>query len=185
MQKILFLVLISIIFAQEYPKGKDIPQITKAKWVSDLIELAKNRVTEYRTNYPSICIYYDGNKWITDDVNLHYALFNGRDIYDYSSGCGSRYIINIEPITGEEMIFKCNDVSNDFTRLKEGEPRIAMLSYSTKGSAVSSLTEKVVNATKIANENQDKFGQDALLASEVLLKLSAPRGVKVQNKEAE
>ena len=37
---------------------------------------------------------------------------------------------------------------------------------------------------KIANENQDKFGQDALLASEILLKLSAPQGVKVKDEEA-
>ena len=37
--------------------------------------------------------------------------------------------------------------------------------------------------TKIANENQDKFGQDAILASEILLKLSAPQGIKV-NEEA-
>ena len=34
--------------------------------------------------------------------------------------------------------------------------------------------------TKIANENQDRFGQDAILASEILLRLSAPTGVKVK-----
>lgn len=33
-----------------------------------------------------------------------------------------------------------------------GVPKVAMLSYSTKGSAHSTLTEKVVNATKIAHE---------------------------------
>ncbi len=37
--------------------------------------------------------------------------------------------------------------------------------------------------THIANNNLDKFGQDALLASEVLLKLSAPQPVKVQEGE--
>ena len=36
---------------------------------------------------------------------------------------------------------------------------------------------------KIANENQDKFGQDALLASEILLKLSAPPAYKVKEGE--
>ena len=34
----------------------------------------------------------------------------------------------------------------------EGVPKVAMLSYSTKGSAHSELTDKVINATKIANE---------------------------------
>ena len=37
--------------------------------------------------------------------------------------------------------------------------------------------------TKIANENLDKFGQDALLASEILLKLSAPSKIKVKEGE--
>ena len=40
--------------------------------------------------------------------------------------------------------------------------------------------ETVKILEKIANENQDKFGQDALLASEVLLKLSAPAEIKVE-----
>jgi len=43
--------------------------------------------------------------------------------------------------------------------------------------------ETVQLLVKIANENQDKFGQDAILASEVLLKLSAPEGVKVKEGE--
>ncbi len=34
----------------------------------------------------------------------------------------------------------------------EGIPKVAMLSYSTKGSAHSELTDKVINATRIANE---------------------------------
>ena len=34
----------------------------------------------------------------------------------------------------------------------DGVPKVAMLSYSTKGSANSELTDKVINATRIANE---------------------------------
>lgn len=40
--------------------------------------------------------------------------------------------------------------------------------------------ETVLLLNKIANENQDKFGQDSLLASEILLKLSAPQAVKTE-----
>ena len=120
MKQFILLLLISTIFA-----GND--QITKDEWVSDLIELAKNRVTEYRKNIYN-CLYYDGYKWITDDVNLHYALFKGRNIYDYTKGCGNR-LLGREPydITAEQMIDLCTDVSNDFNRLKEGEPRILYL----------------------------------------------------------
>ena len=121
MKQILLLLLISTIFA-----GKDQQLITKDKWVSDLIELAKNRVTEYSNRYN--CLYYDGYKWITDCVNLHYALFKGRNIYDNTKGCGNGPLItNPDTITPDQMIDLCTDVSNDFNRLKEGEPRILYL----------------------------------------------------------
>ena len=125
MKQIILLLLISAIFAE-----KEQQLITKDKWVNDLIELAKNRVTEYSSQYPyNNCLYYDGYKWITNDVNLHYALFNGRNIYDFTTkGCGNGPIItNYDTITSDQLINKCNDVSNDFTRLKEGEPRILYL----------------------------------------------------------
>ena len=57
MKQLILLLLISAIFA-----GRDQQLITKDKWVSDLIELAKNRVTEYSNRYN--CLYYDGYKWI-------------------------------------------------------------------------------------------------------------------------
>ena len=39
----------------------------------------------------------------------------------------------------------------------EGIPKVAMLSYSTKGSAHSELTEKVIEATKLAHEKSTRF----------------------------
>ena len=48
---------------------------------------------------------------------------------------------------------------------KNGQPRVAMLSYSTKGSAHSELTEKVVNATNLAHEK----APDLLLDGELQL----------------
>ena len=123
MKQFILLLLISGIFS-----GRDQQIITKDKWVSDLIELAKNRITQYGYNSQYNCIYYDGYKWITDCVNLHYALFKGRNIYDLTIGCGNlNIIIYQDSITTEQMIEKCYDVSNDFTRLKEGEPRILHL----------------------------------------------------------
>ena len=61
----------------------------------------------------------------------------------------------------------------------EGIPKVAMLSYSTKGSAHSELTEKVVNATKIAHEKapdlmlDGELQLDAAIIPEVA-KMKAP-----------
>ena len=61
----------------------------------------------------------------------------------------------------------------------EGTPKVAMLSYSTKGSAHSELTEKVVNATKIAHEKapdlmlDGELQLDAAIIPEVA-KMKAP-----------
>ena len=42
--------------------------------------------------------------------------------------------------------------SESFKQLVGKEPKVAMLSYSTKGSAKSELTEKMINATKLVKE---------------------------------
>ena len=42
--------------------------------------------------------------------------------------------------------------SKSFHQLVGKEPKVAMLSYSTKGSAKSELTEKIINATKLVKE---------------------------------
>ena len=54
--------------------------------------------------------------------------------------------------TSEELAYIAKSSSDSFERLVGKESKVAMLSYSTKGSAKSELTEKVVNATNIAKE---------------------------------
>jgi len=49
------------------------------------------------------------------------------------------------------------------------EPKVAMLSYSTKGSAKSELTEKVVNATAIAKDNAPELFIDGELQLDAAL----------------
>lgn len=55
--------------------------------------------------------------------------------------------------------------ANSFKELvnPEGIPKVAMLSYSTKGSAKSELTEKVINATNIAQEKAPELILDGEL----------------------
>ena len=124
MKNLLLVILLTIIFAQEYPPGKDIPVITKEKWVQDLIVLARDRNTEYNNEYPYNVLYYDGNVWSADCSNLHKSLFNKRDIYDYTPNECQWDLSNTGDITEYQLISRCTDQSNDFTRLRAGEPRL-------------------------------------------------------------
>ena len=53
--------------------------------------------------------------------------------------------------------------SKSFRQLVEKEPKVAMLSYSTHGSAHSELTEKVINATKKVKEKEPNLLVDGEL----------------------
>ena len=102
---------------------KNIKIINKDKWVQDLIELA-NRETKFINIYPFNLLYFDGEIWYADCVNLHKALFNGRNIYDYTPDIYQEDLDNTGDIDANEMINLCTDISTDFKKLKEGEPRI-------------------------------------------------------------
>lgn len=54
--------------------------------------------------------------------------------------------------TAEELSEIAIESAKSFEQLVGKEPRVAMLSYSSKGSASSSLTEKVIKATNLAKE---------------------------------
>lgn len=54
--------------------------------------------------------------------------------------------------SSEELAYIAKSSSDSFEKLVGRESKIAMLSYSTKGSAKSELTEKVINAKNIAKE---------------------------------
>ena len=122
MKTVLFLFFLSFIFAQDNRQ-----LITKEKWVSDLITLARDRRSKYRNKWPYNVLYYDGSIWYADCVNLNKALFNGRNINDFTKDEYQHYLGNTGDITTEQMIQRCTDVSSDFTRLKAGEPRILHL----------------------------------------------------------
>jgi len=53
--------------------------------------------------------------------------------------------------------------ASSFKKLVEAEPRVAMLSYSSYGSAKSVLTEKVVEATRLAKEKAPELMLDGEL----------------------
>lgn len=70
--------------------------------------------------------------------------------------------LNSNP-TSEELSEIAISSSKSFKQLVGKEPKIAMLSYSTYGSAKSSLTEKVIQATKILKEKEPEIKADGEL----------------------
>lgn len=59
--------------------------------------------------------------------------------------------------------------ANSFRQLVQAEPVVAMLSYSTYGSAKSELTEKVIKATKIAKQKAPNLLLDGELQADAAL----------------
>lgn len=70
--------------------------------------------------------------------------------------------LNSNP-TAEELSEIAISSSKSFKHLVGEEPKVAMLSYSTYGSAKSSLTEKVIEATKILREKEPELKADGEL----------------------
>lgn len=59
--------------------------------------------------------------------------------------------------------------ASSYKQLVQGEPQVAMLSYSTYGSAKSELTEKVVKATQYAKEKAPDLSLDGELQADAAL----------------
>ena len=70
--------------------------------------------------------------------------------------------LNQDP-TAEELSEIAISSAKSFKQLVEKEPKVAMLSYSTYGSAKSELTEKVINATKLVKEKKPELIVDGEL----------------------
>ncbi len=89
--------------------------------------------------------------------------------------------INQNP-TSEELSEIAIASANSFKSLVGKEPKVAMLSYSTYGSAKSELVDKVVEATKIAKEKRNdlfidgEMQLDAAIIPEIA-KLKAPNSI--------
>ncbi len=65
--------------------------------------------------------------------------------------------------TAEELVEIANSSSKSFEQLVGKESRVAMLSYSTKGSAKSELTQKVIDATNMVKQKYPNLKVDGEL----------------------
>lgn len=70
--------------------------------------------------------------------------------------------LNVNP-NPEELSEIAISSSKSFKKLVGDEPKVAMLSYSTYGSAKSELTEKVIEATKLLKEKEPELKADGEL----------------------
>lgn len=82
----------------------------------------------------------------------------GEDGIFIFSDCG----LNANP-TAEELSEIAISSSKSFKGLVGKEPKVAMLSYSTYGSAKSEMIDKVVEATKLVKEKDPKLAVDGEL----------------------
>ena len=126
--------------------------MTKDKWVADLITLAKSP-SSYSSLWPYNVLLWDGNKWYCDSVNINKALFNGRNIQNQEKFSYQKTLSNTGDVNAEGFIKLCTDLSNDFTKLREGEPRILHLNgnigaYLGKEITVSKGVINVVECTE-------------------------------------
>ncbi len=89
--------------------------------------------------------------------------YGNKGIFVYSD-CGL-----VENPNAEELSEIAISSAKSFKTLVNAEPVVAMLSYSTYGSASSILTEKVVEATKLAKEKAPQFLIDGELQADAAI----------------
>ena len=75
----------------------------------------------------------------------------------------------IEFPTKEQLVDITCESANSFRQLVGTEPRVAMLSYSTKGSGKGELVDKVVEATRLAKETYPELDLDGELQLDAAL----------------
>lgn len=75
----------------------------------------------------------------------------------------------VENPNADELSEIAIEASKSFKQLVQAEPVVAMLSYSTYGSAKSELTEKVIKATKLAKEKAPALLLDGELQADAAL----------------
>lgn len=98
--------------------------MTSTEWVKRMETLADYPRSTYRNQYPWNCLYWDGNRWYGDCVNIQKSLFNGRDVYDPQPNTWQKDLSQTGDVTEWGLMEQCTDIRGDFSLLKEGEPRL-------------------------------------------------------------
>ena len=94
----------------------------------DFIKRAKilaSRRTYYKNKWPdNLCYVHTDGRTSADCVNLYKAILNGYDVYNQTPGYYQRTLTNTGDCSEARLMAQCFDVSTDFKKLKNGEPRL-------------------------------------------------------------
>lgn len=97
---------------------------TAAKLVSDLQTL-ESRPTFYKNVAPyNLCYVHSSGYTSADCVNLYKALLNGYNVNNRTAGYFQSDLSNTGDVDGYHLLMQCADVSSNFAKLKNGEPRL-------------------------------------------------------------
>ena len=95
----------------------------------DRLKVLASRKTYYRNKYPdNLCYVHTDGRTSADCVNLLKAVLNGYDVYDQTPGYYQRSLSNTTDCTEYGFLKQCTDISTDFKKLKDGEPRVLYMS---------------------------------------------------------
>jgi hypothetical protein len=96
-----------------------------SKQLVERLENLANRRTFYKNKYPyNLCYVHEDGRTSADCVNLYKALLNGYNVNNTTVGYFQNNLSNTGDCTEWGLMKQCSDVSTDFKKLKEGEPRL-------------------------------------------------------------
>ena len=167
---------------EEYTKA--FYELRKAKGMTE--EIARKTLIENSRYFASMMVkqndadgFVSGASHPTSDTLKTVSAFFIMSLKDKEFGEDGVFIyadsgLNENP-SEEQLADIAISSSESFKELvnPRGIPKVAMLSYSTKGSAHSELTEKVINATAITKKKDPKLLVDAAIIPEIA-KMKAP-----------
>ena len=102
--------------------------MTSDEYVDRLKKIAA-RNTYYSNKYPNnLCYIHPDGRTSADCWNLIKAILNGYDVNRTDVGYFQKDLSNTGDVDGNTLVGMCSDVSADFHKLKNGEPRILYMS---------------------------------------------------------
>ena len=100
--------------------------ISVVEFINRLMVVANGKsIYSQKPKYNSL--YWNGTHWFADCSNLIKSIINGRDVYNPEIGTYQNKFPVVEDVNANNLILKCNDISNNFYNLESGLPRLLYL----------------------------------------------------------
>ena len=100
--------------------------ISVVEFINRLMIVANGKsIYSQKPKYNSL--YWNGTHWFADCSNLIKSIINGRDVYNPEIGTYQNKFPVVEDVNANNLILKCNDISNNFYNLESGLPRLLYL----------------------------------------------------------